>query len=202
MVRSACLVLYGLLLAGPAAAQTPAPAARVPAPAIRREVAPPVGFKWQLLPEVKAAMLLPYTWNYKAETSRDAQAYFLTRERIVAGGQFQTGMSLNVVRQMKAKSRQSAAAYAQAFSASSGRKAGQQVLGQETKTQGALRLFGVRYRVANGAAGAKIIQQWAIANTVTDTFYLLVFESPEKDWPQAWKLGEEMIRQLHLDANV
>ncbi|MCB2409367.1 hypothetical protein [Hymenobacter lucidus] len=194
MVRSSLLILCGLLLAGPAAAQTPAPATG--------QVAAPMGFKWQLLPEVKAAMLLPYTWNYKAETSRDAQAYFLTRERIVAGGQFQTGMSLNVVRQMQAKSKQSAAAYAQAFSASSGRKAGQQVLGQESKTQGPLRLFGVRYRVTGGTAGSKIIQQWAIANTVTDTFYLLVFESPEKDWPQAWKLGEEMIKQLRLDAKV
>jgi|GEM_PF-642231 len=201
MDRSCLLVLYGLLLAGPAAAQ--APAARVPAPApASGQVAPPVGFKWQLLPEVKAAMPLPYTWNYKAETSRDAQAYFLTRERIVAGGQFQTGMSLNVVRNIKLKSKQPAAAYAQAFSASSGRKAGQQVLGQETKTQGPLRLFGVRYRIDNGAAGAKIVQQWAIANTVTDTFYLLIFESPEKDWPQAWKLGEEMIKQLRLDAKV
>ena len=161
-----------------------------------------MGFHWQPLPEVKAALLLPYTWNYKAETSRDAQAYFLTREKIVPGRLFQTGMSLNVVRQITAKSKQSAAVYAQAFSAKSGRGAGQQVLGQETKTQGPLRLFGVRYRVANGAAGAKIIQQWAIANTTTDTFYLLVFESPEKDWPQAWKLGEEMIKQLRLDAGV
>ncbi|WP_226186841.1 hypothetical protein [Hymenobacter nitidus] len=194
MVRPSLLVLYSLLLAGPATAQTPKPAPG--------QVAAPMGFKWQLLPEVKAAMLLPYTWSYKAETSRDAQAYFLTRERIVPGGQFQTGVSLNVVRQMKAKSKQSAAAYAQAFSASSGRKAGQQVLGQESKVQGPLRLYGVRYRVTGGAAGAKIIQQWAIANTVTDTFYLLLFESPEKDWPQAWKLGEEMIKQLRLDAGV
>ncbi|PJJ48643.1 hypothetical protein [Hymenobacter chitinivorans] len=201
MDRSCLLVVYSLLLASPTAAQTPTSPTRVPAPTASQAAAP-MGFKWQLLPEVKAAMLLPYTWNYKAETSRDAQAYFLTRERIVAGGQFQTGMSLNVVRQMTVKSKQAAAAYAQAFSASSGRKAGQQVLGQESKSQGPLRLFGVRYRVANGAAGAKIIQQWAIANTVTDTFYLLLFESPEKDWPQAWKLGEEMIKQLRLDAGV
>ena len=196
MVRPLVLAICGLLLAGPAAAQTPAPA-RATAPAEA-----PMGFHWQPLPEVKAALLLPYTWNYKAETSRDAQAYFLTREKIVPGRLFQTGMSLNVVRQITAKSKQSAAVYAQAFSAKSGRGAGQQVLGQETKTQGPLRLFGVRYRVANGAAGAKIIQQWAIANTTTDTFYLLVFESPEKDWPQAWKLGEEMIKQLRLDAGV
>ncbi|RTQ46263.1 hypothetical protein EJV47_22300 [Hymenobacter gummosus] len=192
MVRSSLLVLCGLLLARPAEAQTPQ----------RTSIAPPVGFRWQLLPEVKAASLLPYTWNYKAETSRDAQAYFLTREKIVGNSQFQTGLTLNVVRQMTAKSKQSAEAYAQAFSARTGRGAGQQVLGQETKTQGALRLFGVRYRVATGAAGPKIIQQWAIANRNTDTFYLLLFDSPEKDWPQAWKLGEEMIRQLRLDAGV
>ncbi|MBO2012050.1 hypothetical protein [Hymenobacter negativus] len=198
MVRPFIFVFCGLLLVRSAAAQTPTPAQ---APATAPAEAP-MGFHWQPLPEVKATMLLPYTWNYKAETSRDAQAYFLTREKIVPGGQFQTGMSLNVVRQITAKSKQAAGAYAQAFSARSGRGAGQQVLGQETKAQGPLRLFGVRYRVGTGAAGPKIIQQWAIANTTTDTFYLLVFESPEKDWPQAWKLGEEMIKQLRLDSGV
>ncbi|GAB3581471.1 hypothetical protein [Hymenobacter daeguensis] len=197
MVRPFILAACGLLLVRPAAAQMPATQAL-----IKAQAKEPIGFHWQPLPEVKAALLLPYTWNYKAETSRDAQAYFLTREKIMPGKLFQTGLSLNVVRQMTAKSRQSAGAYAQAFSARTGHGAGQQVLGQETKTQGALRLFGVRYRTTSGAAGPKIIQQWAIANTTTDTFYLLIFESPEKDWPQAWKLGEEMIKQLRLDANV
>ncbi|GAB2855919.1 hypothetical protein [Hymenobacter ruber] len=196
MVRPVFLAICGLLLGSPAIAQTPAPA-RATAPADA-----PVGFHWQPLPEVKALAVLPFTWNYRAETSRDAQAYFLTREKIVPGKLFQTGLSLNVVRQIKAKTKQAALDYAQAFSARSGHGAGQQVLGQETKTQGPLRLFGVRYRVANGAAGAKIIQQWAIANTATDTFYLLVFESPEPQWPQAWKLGEGMIKQLRFDAGV
>lgn len=195
MVRSALLVLCGLLLMRPVAAQVS------PAPAIAQAKAP-VGYNWQLLPEVKAAVLRPYVWNYQAEASRDAQAYFVTRERIVPGGQFQTGLSLNVVRKMTARTKQSAGAYAQSFSARTGRGAGQQVLEQESKTQGPLRLFGVRYRTASGAAGPKIIQQWAIANTSTDTFYLLLFESPEQDWPQAWKLGEEMIKQLRLDAGV
>lgn len=200
MVRPSFLAFCGLLLVRPAAAQTPPPAA-AQAPAVAQAEAP-MGFHWQPLPEVKATLLLPYTWNYKAETSRDAQAYFLTREKIVPGKLFQTGLSLNVVRQIKIKSKQAAGEYAQAFSTRTGHGAGQQVLGQENKTQGPLRLFGVRYRAANGAAGPKIIQQWAIANTTTDTFYLLIFESPEKDWPQAWKLGEEMIKQLRLDAGV
>lgn len=197
MIRSATLLaLCSLLLVRPAAAQTSPP------PTPSRQIAAPVGFNWQLLPEVNAAVPKPYTWNYKAEASRDAQAYFVTREKIMPGKQFQTGLSLNVVRQISVRSKQKADAYAQAFSARSGRAAGQQVLGQETKAQGPLRLYGVRYRVANSGADAKIIQQWAIANTTTDTFYLLLFESPEKDWAQAWKLGEEMIKQIRLDAKV
>ncbi|MDO7848289.1 hypothetical protein Q5H92_18120 [Hymenobacter sp. M29] len=196
MLRPTILALCGLLLMRPAAAQTSPP------PTASRSVAAPVGYNWQLLPEVNAAVLKPFTWNYKAEASRDAQAYFVTRERIVGSGQFQTGLSLNVVRRISARSKQPADAYARAFSARSGRGAGMQVLGQETKTQGPLRLYGVRYRIANAGTNAKIIQQWAIANTTTDTFYLLLFESPEKDWPLAWKFGEEMIKQLRLDAKV
>ncbi|MBF9221786.1 hypothetical protein [Hymenobacter ruricola] len=196
MIRPALFAVCSLLLMRPAAAQTSPP------PTAGRTVAAPVGYNWQLLPEVNAAVLKPFTWNYKAEASRDAQAYFVTREKILPGKQFQTGLSLNVVRQMSAKSKQPADAYAQAFTAKSGRGAGQQVLGQERKAQGPLRLYGVRYRVANSGPDAKIIQQWAIANTTTDTFYLLLFESPEKDWPLAWKFGEEMIRQIRLDGKV
>ncbi|MDO7854013.1 hypothetical protein [Hymenobacter convexus] len=196
MLRSALLAVCGLLLMRPATAQTSPP------PTASRSVAAPVGYNWQLLPEVNAAVLKPFTWNYKAEASRDAQAYFVTREKIVGNGQFQTGLSLNVVRRISVRSKQAADAYARAFSARTGRGAGMQVLGQETKAQGPLRLYGVRYRVANAGANAKIIQQWAIANTTTDTFYLLLFESPEKDWPLAWKFGEEMIKQLRLDAKV
>ncbi|HEX8328512.1 MAG TPA: hypothetical protein VF629_13295 [Hymenobacter sp.] len=185
-------LLVLLLLALPAAAQQSKTA--LPAE--------PMGYHWQQLPEVKAAMLLPYTWSYKADRSPDAQAYFLTRERIMPGKQFTTGMSVNVVQKISAKSKQRAADYAQAFSARTGRGAGQQVLGQENKAQGPLRMYGVRYRVASDPAGPKIMQQWAIANTSTDTFYLLLFESPEKDWAQAWKLGETMITQVRLDANM
>ncbi|MBH8569868.1 hypothetical protein KB206_13330 [Microvirga sp. STS02] len=196
MLRSLALAVCGLLLMRPAAAQTSPP------PTAGRSVAAPVGYNWQLLPEVNAAVLKPFTWNYKAEASRDAQAYFVTRERIVPGKQFKTGLSLNVVQRISAKSKQPADAYARAFAARSGRGAGQQVLGQETKAQGPLRLYGVRYRLSSGPDGPKIIQQWAIANTATDTFYLLLFESPEKDWPLAWKFGEEMIKQIRLDAKV
>jgi hypothetical protein len=40
----------------------------------------------------------------------------------------------------------------------------------------------------------------ALANAKTDTLYLLTFESPEKDWAEAWQLGEAMLKEGVLDA--
>ncbi|MBF9236458.1 hypothetical protein I2I05_03525 [Hymenobacter sp. BT683] len=191
MFRSLFALMVGcLLLAGPVAAQK-IDGALATAPA---------GFHWQPLPEVKAAMLLPDGWYYKAELGKDTQAYFLTQEEIVEGGEFQTGLSLNVVQKVQAKTNRKAADYARAFSARAGLAPTQEVLDRKEEALGPLRLFRVRYRAAPADASPKIICQWAIANTKTDTFYMMVFESPEKEWAEAWQLGETMVRELVLDS--
>lgn len=58
----------------------------------------------------------------------------------------------------------------------------------------------VRYREAVPNADARIVYQLALANAKIDTLYLLTFESPEKDWPEAWQLGEVMVREWVLDS--
>ena len=160
----------------------------------------PAGFHWQPLPEVKAAMLLPDGWYYKAEHPKGTDAYFLSQEEIGEASEFQTGMSLNIVAKVKAKTNRNAADYAQAFNAQLGRGPGQQVLARHDTASGVFRISLVRYRAAPPDADSKIISQWAIANTKTDTLYLLVFESPEKEWAEAWALGEVMVRELVLDS--
>jgi len=190
MLRFLVFSLLGWLLARPAAAQ-------------KHDIAladAPAGFHWQALPEVKAAMLLPDGWYYKAEHPKGTEAYFLSQEEIGEGGEFQTGLSLNVVTKVKAKTNRRAADYAQAFNARAGGGPGQQVLARHDTASGVFRTSLVRYRATPPDAESKIIGQWAIANTKTDTLYLLIFESPEKEWPEAWKLGAVMLRELVLDG--
>ena len=183
-------LLLLLLLALPAAAQR-YDAQLGPAPA---------GFSWQALPDSKAAMPLPAGWSYKAETQKGSSTYYLTQEEIGESGEFQTGLSLQVVRKVKAKTKRPAPDYAEFLMLRTGFGPGQQQLEKASSVEGQLHKRIVRYREAPPDADARIVYQMALANAKTDTLYLLTFESPEKDWAEAWKLGEVMVRELVLDA--
>jgi hypothetical protein len=184
------VLLLGLLLACPAAAQ-------------RYNVslaAPPAGFTWQALPESKAAMPLPAGWYYQANIQKEGTTYYLTQEEISESKEFQTGLSLQVVRKTKAKTKRPAPEYAELLMMRTGFAPGQRQLEKSAAVEGAIHQWTVRYRDAPPDADARIVFQMALANAKTDTLYLLTFESLEKDWPEAWPLGEVMVRELVLDA--
>lgn len=162
--------------------------------------APPAGFAWQPLPESKAAALLPAGWYYKAEGEKGAPTYYLTQQETGETGEFQTGLSVQVVRKAKAKTGQLAPDYAELLMLRTGFGPGQQQLEKAASVEGAFYKRTVRYRDAPPEAMARIVYQMALANAKTDTLYLLTFESPEKDWAEAWKLGEAMVRELVLDS--
>ena len=181
--------LFLLLLAWPAAAQkfnTPLNS-------------PPAGFSWQALPDIKAAMLLPEGWYYRAEGQKGAATYYLTQDEIGESGEFQTGVALHVVRKVKAQTRRPAPEYAEFLMLRTGFGKGQQQLERAASVDGPVHKRFVRYREAPSEAEARMVYQMALANAKTDTIYLFTFESPEKDWAEAWKLGEVMAKELVLD---
>lgn len=187
------LVLLLLALGGrPAAAQ------RYDSPL----ATPPAGFAWQPLPESKAAALLPTGWYYRAEGQKGAPTYYFTQEDMGESSEFQTGFSLQVVRKAKAKTGRPAAEYAELLMLRTGFGPGQQLLEKEAALDGALYKCTVRYRDAPAEAEPRIVYQMALANAKTDTLYLLTFESPEKEWAEAWQLGQVMVRELVLDSHL
>lgn len=162
--------------------------------------APPVGFHWQPLPESKAAIPLPDGWYYHADGQQGEPTYYLTQEAIGESGEFQTGLSLQVVRKVAAKTKRRAPEYAGFLMLRAGFGQGQQQLEKATSQDGIFHKHTVRYRDAPPEADARVVYQLALANAKTDTLYLLTFESAEKDWEEAWKLGEVMVRELVLDS--
>jgi hypothetical protein len=163
---------------------------------------PPAGFAWQALPGIKAAMLLPEGWYYQADGQKAALTYYLTREEIGEGGEFQTGASLHVIRKVKAKTQRGAPAYAEFLMMRTGFGQGQHQLARASLVEGVFHKYTVRYREAPVEAEVRVVYQMALANAKTDTLYLLTFESAEKDWEDAWKLGETMVRELVLDSRL
>ncbi|MDQ2793985.1 MAG: hypothetical protein M3Y12_08255 [Bacteroidota bacterium] len=183
--------LLFFLLAWPAAAQ------RYDA----RLAVPPAGFAWQPLPEARAAMLLPAGWHYRAEGTKAAPTYYLTPEAVGESGEFSTGLTVQVVRRATARTRHPAAEYAGLLllRAGFGSGSGRQRLMDTAAVAGPWHRRAVRYREAAPDAEPRIIYQLALANAKTDTLYLLTFESPEKEWAEAWALGAVMVREWVLD---
>jgi hypothetical protein len=66
---------------------------------------------------------------------------------------------------------------------------------------GPYREFGCLTKDTN-SSGTVVIFTLAVANTKTDTLYLLIFESPESDWDAAWKLGKEMVDKVPLQETI
>lgn len=188
MVRLILLVLLAL----PAAAQ------RYDA----RLATPPAGFAWQPLPEAKAALPLPAGWHYRAEGTKAAPTYYLTQEAVGESGEFDTGLSLQVVRKAQAHTRHAAPEYAELLMLRTGFGPGRQRLADTAAVVGPWHKWAVRYRETAPDAEPRIIYQLALANAKTDTLYLLTFESSEKEWADAWRLGQVMVREWVLDSHL
>jgi hypothetical protein len=167
----------------------------VAAPGAALDLPPaPKGFSWIKLPEIKGALLAPKGWHFKKEERQGTIAYFITQENIEKGGWFQTGLSLNVVPPLRSTP---AKEYAAAFIA--GYLQRNEPLGCWDSATGPMVTFGCQVRSKEKPPPPIIMHVLAVANTRTNRLYLYIFESPEKQWPVAWKLGEQMMDLLVLD---
>lgn len=157
----------------------------------------PKGFSWIKLPEIKGALLSPNGWHFLKEEKQGTLAYFITEQDIRKEGRFQTGLSLNVLPPRKSTpAKEYAAGYIS-------KVAKENELLQIWDTQaGALVGYGCRVRTKDKTRGPLILHTLMLANTRTNRLYLFVFESPEKNWTAAWKLGEQMMTMLVLDDEV
>lgn len=152
---------------------------------------PPTGFAWQEIRELKAALLRPSGWFFQREETKGTLAYFITKESIANGGEFQTGLTVNVFRHKKDNAVDSAKNFIDQLSA---KKHGE----KWAKDVGPFKEFGCLTRDTD-ATGTTVAQTLIVANPKTNTLYLLIFESPEPNWDSAWKLGKTIFDSLALD---
>lgn len=173
-----------LLLAAWSLAAAPVTAEELPAA--------PEGYRWKQVESVKAAFLIPEGWFFKEEENKGTHAFFISKESIAKGGDFATGLSVNVVKLKKdpvlERAKTVIAQYAQ--------------LGEVQKLweeeNGALQLYGARIHVTRDPP-AFTEHLLAIGNTRTNTLYIVLFESPDESWDEAWKKGEVMLGNFLLD---
>ena len=110
-------------------------------------------------------------------------------------GRFDTGLTINVIREMKGRS---AVEYAKSFVDRLTRdKRGEQWI----RRSAPLVQFGCRYK-ASDARGTAKIHTLMVANQKTNTLYLFIFESPESDVDSASQTGEKIMDMLAIDDGI
>lgn len=152
--------------------------------------APPAGFTWQQVPDLKAAFLKPDGWFFRHEEQKGTLAYFITKESIEQGGDFSTGLTINVFRGLK----ESAVGHGESLI----EQIASQMHGEKwARTVGPFQEFG-----CDAADSQSVMRYLAVANPKTNTLYLFIFESPVSDWDSAWKLGKQIMDNLAIDDGV
>jgi len=142
--------------------------------------APPPGFTWQEIPELKAALLRPGGWFFKKEEQKGTLAYFITKEDISETGEFQTGLTVNVFHLKKDSAVDRGQNLIEQIAATKhGEKFSREV--------GPFKEYGCLYKDTD-ATGTSVVHTLAVANPKTNTLYLFIFESPQASWDEAWKL--------------
>lgn len=155
---------------------------------------PPAGFTWQEIPELKAAFLRPKNWFFKREESKDTLAYFITKESVENGGEFQTGLTVNVFRHKKDSALETAKYYIDQLAS---KKHGD----KWARDMGPFKEFGCLTRDTD-ASGTTVMQTLMVANPKTNTLYLFIFESPGTSWDSEWKIGKQITDSLVIDDEI
>lgn len=158
--------------------------------------APPGGFSWREVPEIKAAFLVPSGWQFRRQTQGKTLAVFITPEGFDKDGLFNTGLTIHVLRNAKPGA---AVEYADGFIA---RLAADKRTGEVWARQfGPMKGYGCRFRTQTGS-GTSIVHTLMVANPKTGTLYLFSFEAPAASWTDAWTKGEKIMESLAVDDEV
>ena len=76
---------------------------------------PPDGFEWYVFEAGNTACLRPLDWFVKTEVQGDTAALMVSKENLEKESEFKTGLTLNVVRRIQAKTGRAPSQYARVY---------------------------------------------------------------------------------------
>ena len=167
---------------------------------------PPKGYTWVQAAEINAALLQPDGWHFKSTEKDGTLAYFITNQPIQPDAQpgtiqFETGVSINVTRQLPKVKGMKPSAFARQYIKLLMDRAEYVVESTRSPRGGPFIGFGVVLR-ENGGENPIRVDHLAVGNDETGTLYVIIFESPLKNWDQEWPVAENVLKYLMLNPGT
>ncbi|MGA2438627.1 MAG: hypothetical protein ABSF57_08960 [Acidobacteriaceae bacterium] len=164
-------------------------------PAISATDRPPLppGFSWQEIPAIHAIFLKPDGWFFHQEMDNGTLAYFISKEDISKGGEFQTGLTINVFPKLK-----------QGSAIDRGRAFVDNLVAKHPGSNhwdrrvGPFQQYGCNVTDTD-QSGTTVMSTYVLANPKTNTLYLLIFESPQSTWDTYAPIEKQIMSTMSLD---
>jgi hypothetical protein len=167
---------------------------------------PPSGFVWARMPELEVALPAPAGWVTRPQSAEFARVVTLVgTPRLVEmpSGKTELPSAILTARLMwhpqyvpghetKAMDAQLVSIY----EAIAGNKTINTILESSRELRADKKVMVMRYRIAPPGRTAVMAHMVAIGDPRTGFVYQFVFESPESQWEEQWKIGARMVGQL------
>jgi hypothetical protein len=161
--------------------------------------APPDGFTWQLLKQIRARVPKPDGWHYKHARMNGGEGFFISRENIDKHGSFSTGLSINLHKGVRRKAGVPPSEYSAATLRGAKMKHG--VEGETPIARGDLKGVSYRFNFTPKGHPKRTMQSMDLYDDEKDILLVLFFEAPSSEWDDAWKLGKVMMEKFTLEVS-
>lgn len=164
------------------------------------ELKPIPGYVVQNLEPLGGEILRPENWHFRRLMNDDALAFQIAKEDISNGGEFETGLTINLVKDVTKKSRVSPSIYA-AYFIKDKLKNAELVTRDASRRDGDFLREGILIR-ENKTLTEKTqpfkIGYTLYANDKTDLLIIMVFGTPESEWDANDEIYTIMMEQVIL----
>ncbi len=158
----------------------------------------PSGYKWNDMPEIKGACLSPTNWYFKSFTQKDGLVYTASPEKDESGQGFDVGLSINVIKDVKTKSKVTAEEYAIHYIIN-------YVPSEDFISFKQSETFG-KFKISSAELIRKKddmrIYMKTFANTETDTLYVITFGAPVSEWESYLPVKEQVLNPILIDDEI
>lgn len=181
---------------------------------LEQKPALPDNFTWQDLQETKASIPIPTPWFYLRRREADTLAFFLTKEAVVNEGIYVTGLSVNIIRQIRYRTGRPAVDLARGLMETLPVIPLSKILDQKDNPLVIYRRYFAQptpIKIAIPRFGGGFIEKvmepttfyvQTVANQQTDTAWIVQFETPSRLWEQDKQTARIMIENAVLDREI
>ncbi|MBD5781897.1 hypothetical protein IEN85_20520 [Pelagicoccus sp. NFK12] len=161
---------------------------------------PPDGYRWKQILDEQSALLVPIGWHFKSQHGKNTDGFFVSKENIEAEGKFDTGLSLNVIKQVKQSTGLAPSKYSLAMIEQMQKS--KKVLLADSRNAGAFKAFTLRFLDSQPNVPDVVVHNLFIANDETGTLWYYIFEAPQSEWESAWQTGDTLLSHLLLETEI